>query len=259
MSTIKVRLGQALGLLGIHPNETREFLSGMPRYLRDAAAYEAARAGEGSFGLSLRSMYPMVSDWYESAGLASGHYFHQDLWAARNIYEKRPARHVDVGSRIDGFVSHLLVFMPVEVVDIRPLKSNLRGLRFTQGDATSLEGFQTGSVESLSSLHAVEHFGLGRYGDPIDPDAWRKAMVALARILAPSGRLYFSVPIGRERLVFNAHRVFSPRTVIETFASAGLSLLSFAAVDDAGAFLSDAVPDDFLSAHNSCGLFELGR
>ena len=85
--------------------------------------------------------------------------------------------------------------MPVTVVDIRPLKSSVDGLTFVQDDATELARFPTGSVHSLSSLHAAEHFGLGRYSDPIDPDACFKFMKALERVLAPNGRLYFSVPV----------------------------------------------------------------
>ena len=84
-----------------------------------------------------------------------------------------------------------------------------------------LARFADGSLESLSTLHAVEHFGLGRYGDPIHPDGWRRAAEALARVLAPGGRLYFSVPIGRERLVFNAHRVFSPERCLRASLHCG--------------------------------------
>jgi len=253
------RILQATRLLGFDPSGFLDFARGLPRFARDARRYAAARDERAPFPLELGQIYPIVADWNESAGLARGHYFHQDLWAARKIHARRPPRHIDVGSRIDGFVSHLLVFMPVDVIDIRRLESRVSGLRFVQSDATTLEGIPDGSVESLSSLHAIEHFGLGRYGDPIDPEGWRKAMCSLARVLAPGGRLYVSVPIGRERLVFNAHRIFSPRTVLDTFASAGLELVSFSAVDDAGDLVEDADPAQFEAARHSCGLFELTR
>lgn len=259
MRSLGFRLRQALQLAGVNATQLGDLVTGLPRYVRDARAYAAARGGRGRFPLEPTSLYPIVSDYRESAGLASGHYFHQDLWAAQKIFARKPPKHVDVGSRIDGFIAHLLVFMPVEVLDIRPLESNLQGLTFTQEDATTMARFASGSVDSLSSLHAVEHFGLGRFGDPIDPDGWSKAMRSLARVLAPGGRLYFSVPIGRERLVFNAHRIFSPRTVLDTFAEAGLGLVSFSAVDDAGDLVPDTDPARFEGAHNTCGLFELTR
>jgi Caenorhabditis protein of unknown function, DUF268 len=92
---------------------------------------------------------------------------------------------------------------------------------------------QRNSVESLSSLHAAEHFGLGRYSDPIDLDACFKFMDSLQTVLAPAGRLYFSVPVGRERVEFNAHRVFSPLTILRRFSL--LQLESFSFVGDDGA------------------------
>ena len=65
------------------------------------------------------------------------------------------------------------------------------------------------STDSLSCLHALEHFGLGRYGDPVDYDGYLKGFDNLYRILKPGGRLYFSVPMGPQRIEFDAHRVFS--------------------------------------------------
>jgi len=52
----------------------------------------------------------MLTDRFDPGGDASGHYFHQDLIVARRIFERDPRKHVDVGSRIDGFVAHLAVF-----------------------------------------------------------------------------------------------------------------------------------------------------
>jgi SAM-dependent methyltransferase len=256
IAAFRRRVRQALGLVGVDATRAVDVVSQSPRFVRDAIAYQRANR-EASFPLRFDSILPVLSDAKESAGTASGQYFHQDLWAARKIFARKPARHVDVGSRVDGFVAHLLVFMPVEVIDIRGLSSDVDGLSFVQADATNLAGFADGSVDSISSLHAVEHFGLGRYGDPIDPQGWRHAMTALARVLAPGGRLYFSVPIGRERLVFNAHRIFSPRTPLGAVPS--LRLVSFSAVDDDGHLVTDADPEQFKDAHNSCGLFEFTK
>jgi hypothetical protein len=164
---------------------------------------------------------------------------------------------VDVGSRVDGFVAHLLVFMPVEVVDIRPLEPGVDGLTFVRGNGESLDSLAPDSVESISSLHAIEHFGLGRYGDPVNPAACFTAMTSLARVLQPGGRLYVGVPIGRERVEFNAQRVFAPTTILDGFRD--LELLSFSAVDDDGNMRADVVPTDFAEARYSCGLFEFTK
>src|SRR5436190_19176355 len=200
----------------------------LPRFLRHAADYR--RKADGRFPLTLSDLEPVLTDFAAEAGTARGHYFHQDLWAARRIFARRPRQHVDIGSRIDGFVAHVLTFMPVTVVDIRALESTVEGLTFVRGDMCRLDFFASGSVESVSCLHAIEHVGLGRYGDPVDARGWHVALRELARVLAPGGRLYLGTPIGRERLCFNSQRVFSPVTIIDVLSD--LALVGFSAVDD---------------------------
>jgi hypothetical protein len=173
------------------------------------------------------------------------------------IFQRRPEQHIDIGSRVDGFVAHLLTFMPATVIDIRPLVSNIEGLTVLQDDATTLSRLESNSIHSLSSLHVAEHFGLGRYSDPIDPEACFKFMKSLQRVLAPGGRLYFSVPIGRERVEFNAHRVFDPTTVVREFSD--LQLLSFSYVGDDGELYKDTTPLLMPKGHFACGLFEFTK
>jgi len=228
------------------------------RFQRDCAAYHAKQGarfrledGEG------RCLY----DDGPSAVL-DPHYFQQDIWAARKVVARRPERHVDIGSRIDGFVAHLLAArIPVTVIDIRPPPIVIEGLTFIQADATTLEGFADNSVESLSSLHACEHVGLGRYGDTIDPDGWEKAMRSMARVLAPGGRLYFAVPVGRERVVFNAHRVFDPITVTNTLCA--LDACDFSWIGDDGVMRRSKPPwggiQEAVGCEYGCGLFEFTK
>jgi SAM-dependent methyltransferase len=146
--------------------------------------------------------------------------------------------------------------MDVHMVDIRPLDADIQGLNFIQGDATELSFFKSNSIESISSLHAAEHFGLGRYGDPIDPGGHKKFMHNLQRVLEPNGRLYFSVPVGKERVEFNAHRVLSPYTVIDQFDE--LELVRLDGVIG-GEFTQSVSPTEFENRDFACGLFEFTK
>jgi hypothetical protein len=216
------------------------------------------RHSKGSDILPFGPLHPCYGDRLAAAGDIAAHYFHQDIWAARRVQRACPARHVDVGSRIDGFVAHCLTFMAVEVVDIRPLRVESAGLKFTRGDAISLSRFADDSLPSLSCLHAAEHFGLGRYGDAIDPHAHITFMKSLQRVLARGGRLYFSVPVSdRERVEFNAHRVLRPETILAAFDR--LRLTAFALIKDDERFYDPATPSDVQGQHYACGLFEFTK
>ena len=214
------------------------------------------------FEICEEEMWLICENYFDSAGALAEHYFAQDIWAAKKILNNKAVRHYDVGSRLEGFISHLLVFCEeVFYFDIRPLPFYIPNLIFVQGDATDLKSIADNSIESLSSLHALEHFGLGRYSDSIDPEACFKAMSELQRVLKHGGRLYIGVPIGpQNHVVFNAHRIFNPLTIIDTFNE--LELLDFSYVKDYETVkiepskiinTIDSIPD------YSCGLFEFTK
>ena len=201
----------------------------LARMFRDMRRYNRMNT-RPEFHALLTGIYPCLRDWDSNAG-SLGIYFWQDLWCARKIFQHRPSQHCDIGSRVDGFIAHVLPFMTVTMIDIRPLPQKVDGLRFIQADATNLEGIADGSVISLSSLCAPEHFGLGRYGDPVDPEACFAALESMQRVLSPGGHLYIAVPVGDEcGVAFNAHRIFTPEIVAETLG--GLSLSDFSVADD---------------------------
>jgi hypothetical protein len=241
---------------GFNPGTFFASLRYLPIYLRDLRAYQRLNRVP-SFRATVRDAFPILADMRSGAGTASGHYFHQDLWAAKKIYAQRPQEHFDIGSRIDGFIAHLLVFMPVTVIDIRPLESDVAGLTFLQDDASELAQIESDSIHSLSTLHVAEHFGLGRYTDPVNPDGCFQFIKSVQRVLAPGGRLYFSVPIGRERVEFNAHRVFAPQTILSSFST--LKLESFSFVGDDGRLYENTDPLNLPESEMACGLFEFTK
>jgi Caenorhabditis protein of unknown function, DUF268 len=246
---------QAL-VTGFQPEVLVRSLLAIPTYARDMRAYQKMN-NMTSFQIRMRDVLPILTDMKSDAGTTGGHYFHQDLWAARKIFAEHPAEHFDIGSRVDGFIAHLLAFMPVTVVDIRPLTSDIAGLTFFQDDASALRNVADNSIRSLSTLHTAEHFGLGRYTDPVDPLACFKFMASLQRVLAPGGKLYFSVPVGRERVEFNAHRVFDPSTILRSFSV--LELVSFSFVGDDGLLYEDHDPLKLPPSELACGLFEFTK
>ncbi len=208
-------------------------------------------------------LYPCLTDDLDESGTASGPYFHQDLYVAQKIFAANPRRHVDLASRVDGFVAHVASYREIEVIDIRPLNIRLPGVRFRQADLMALPEDLKECADSVSCLHALEHFGLGRYGDPLDADGYRKGFDSLAHMVEAGGRLYLSLPIGPQRYEFNAHRVFSIRTVIDMSRELfDLELFSF--VDDAGDIHRDVpVTEELLrneaGCHWGCGIFVLRK
>jgi hypothetical protein len=136
---------------------------------------------------------------------------------------------------------------------------HLGNLTSEHADLTRLT-FPDQSITSLSCLHVAEHVGLGRYGDPLDPDGDLTAMRELGRVLALGGSLLFVVPVGRPRVCFNAHRVYAYEHILAAFA--GLRLEQFALIPDSdrdGGLLVDADPQLVARQEYACGCFWFQR
>jgi SAM-dependent methyltransferase len=199
---------------------------------------------------------PQLFDRDRKTQSGGGHYFFQDIWALTHLNLLRPALHYDIGSRIDGFAGQASAICQIVYVDIRPPNFEMPRFEFRKGSILELP-FADGSIGSLSCLHVVEHIGLGRYGDLIDPDGPEKALRELERILAPGGQLLLSMPVGRERVEFNAQRVWHPIKPLELFSD--LKLLEFSAVNDRGEFVQKTTPDSFAGARYACGLYRFTK
>jgi len=179
------------------------------------------------------------------------HYFYQAVWAFRKIFENRPEKHVDVGSELN-FIGILSNITDITFIDIRPFHSDLKNLTVKKGNILCMP-FEDETVDSLSCLHVAEHIGLGRYGDELDPEGTKKACEEFKRILAVNGNLYFSLPLGKEKIYFNAHRVHSPQTILKYFD--GLELIELSAVTDQGKFIENVNPEILEKLNYACGLF----
>jgi len=244
---------------GLDPLAFFRFLRGLPVYIRNLIHFsQLQKKTDTPFRIS--SLMPFPGDRYLPGGNAAGHYFHQDLLVAQKIFHANPKRHLDIGSRIDGFVAHIASFRPIEVLDIRPQPSASENITFRQLDLMQPppEEF-IACTDSLSCLHTLEHLGLGRYGDPLSPEGYLTGLRHLTQILKPGGTLYLSVPIGHQRIEFDGHRVFKPAYVL-SLLSTDFNLRSFSYVDDLGSLHRNISIDQAVEktelCHYGCGIFE---
>lgn len=227
-----------------------KLLRSIPNYLSFFADLIRYKSLDGAERTKLSDAWPNIHDKTSTTPFLR-HYFYQDVWAARNIAQTGVESHVDVASRID-FVGFLTSITHVTFIDIRPLEADLPNFTSRAGSILAMP-FADGEIASLSCLHVVEHIGLGRYGDTLDPQGTRKACKELARVLAPGGRLYFSTPIGAPRLCFNAHRIHSADMILEYFSD--LTLVRLDGIDDANRY-HDNIDRSLLDGANyACGLF----
>jgi SAM-dependent methyltransferase len=242
----------AVRTLTVDPKAALQNWMGLPFYLKNALHWRRLNA-EPAFRIRMGEFKYCAADRFRAAGAVDIHYFNQDIWAAGSIYARRVATHVDVGSRLDGFISHLLPFCAVQYIDLRPLQLRHRNLTFVQGTVLELP-FPSDSIPSLSCLHVIEHIGLGRYGDEVDPLGHVKAARELVRVLAPGGVLLIGTPVGNERLVYDAHRVFDPGTIAKIFAPCELLEFNLIA-DDTNAIKEGATFAEARNCRYGCGLF----
>lgn len=202
---------------------------------------------------------PCLYDWFEEGGSTKDEYFWQDLYVARKIHDASPEKHVDVGSRIDGFVAHVASYREVEVFDIRPVTFLIPGVIFKQADLMNPPELLIEYCDSLSCLHALEHFGLGRYGDPINPLGFVVGLQNMAKLLRAGGLFYLSVPIGKERVEFNAHRIFDPFSLARLAEANGLLIKEFAWIGHSRAVIQSSIlerdMDELSKLPYSLGIF----
>lgn len=241
-------------LNGIRRLSFSSTLAAMPlfcRYFREWTEFRKL-GGDAHFA----NIAPVFLDRSSKSQSGGGHYFYQDVWALRKLREFQPREHHDFGSRLDGFAAQATAICSVVYWDIRPPNFSIADFSFRQADILQLP-VQDKSLSSMSCLHVVEHVGLGRYGDQIDPEGTEKALLELARVLAPGGQFLLGMPIGQERVEFNAHRIWNPSRPIKLLES--LRLAEFSVITDEDQFFQNVDPARFSAQKFACGLYVFCR
>jgi SAM-dependent methyltransferase len=231
--------------------------SNLRKFREDYRRFSSLSRADRRMPVEWENRYPCFND-DTAQTYFDRHYIYHTAWAARMVSSFRPLFHVDISSSL-YFSTIVSAFVPVEYYDLRRADLSLSG--FSSHDATLLSlPFEDASVESLSCMHVLEHVGLGRYGDPLDPDGDLKAIQELKRVLAPGGNLLFVVPIGKPRVMFNAHRIYSYEQITSYFSE--LDLRAFALIPDAscdGGLVEEATQELADSQEYGCGCFWFTR
>lgn len=205
---------------------------------------------EKRFSIKFSDIYICMTEKTTKTNFDS-HYLYHTAWAARVLSRTRPDFHVDISSSL-SFTTLVSAFVPIKSYDYRPAEIKLSNFSSKKADLVRLP-FQDKSINSLSCMHTIEHVGLGRYGDKIDPRGDIKSISELKRVLSSCGDLIIVVPIGRPRIKYNAHRIFSYKQINEYFSD--LTLIEFSLVTDNGEFIQNALEEIANNQSYGCGCF----
>lgn len=233
----------------------------VPSVIKDYLTYK--RLSSPTDPIHIKKFFIIAWEKHTQSADLNSFYFYQDLHVAQLVNKNNPSKHVDIWSRIDGFVAHVASYRPIELFDIRPMDSDIHNVTFTQADLMQLDPSLIEYTDSISSLSVLEHFWLWRYGDKIDVLGYITWLNNIHKILKKWGKFYVSLPIWPQRVEFNAHRVFSVPYLRSLFEK-DYTIDSFAYVDDTGKFFTEC-DIYWADAHNSFGcvfgngIFELTK
>ncbi len=183
---------------------------------------------QNRFIFNWNDKYPCLGDKTDYASY-DRHYVLHPAWAARILYKLKTEVHHDISSTL-YFGTMVSSFLKLKFYDYRPAKLTISDFESNHADLLNLP-FESGSIQSISCMHTIEHIGLGRYGDPLDYNGDLKAIKELKRVVGKGGNLLVVVPLAsKPRINFNAHRVYSTDQFLSYFT--GLELIEFCLIPE---------------------------
>ena len=137
---------------------------------------------------------------------------------------------LDVGSKLSSMIffsrmAKCFYLEPKNPELLNPATKPWLNIELIRGEGQRLE-FSDGKLKLITCLHALEHFGLGRYGDNIDYQGDLKALVEFNRVLEPGGTLLISVPYSYStpEIRFHGERVYSKDIIYAMLKDAGFKV-----------------------------------
>lgn len=200
--------------------------------------------------MNFSEIYPCLKDKTETTPF-DRHYVYHPAWAARILAQTKPEYHIDISS-ILSFGSIVSAFIPIKFCDYRPADLELENYESGKADLKNLD-FPNESVPSLSCMHTIEHIGLGRYGDEIDPRGDITAINEIQRVVKKEGDILFVTPLGKPMIQFNGQRVYSKEQIIEYFSQC--DLIEFSIIPDQGPMIKEPDQNTIHSQKYACGCF----
>lgn len=222
------RVNNLLMLLGINLKKTFSLVNFF-RFILEVLEFKKQ-------GGNIRNYQPIIDEYNAASGSIKNQLFHADLLTSQFIFERNPSNHLDIGSRIDGLVAQIASFRSLDVIDIRPLDIRPhKNINFIREDILNINILdQKKKYDSISSIGCLSHIGLGRYGDKINVNGYVEAIDKMSLLLQNNGILYLMVPVGKDGVEFNSHRVFKPEVIINHFKQKNVFCVEFHLIDDDG-------------------------
>lgn len=208
------------------------------------------KMNDNRFTVNMADMYPCLKDKLKTTPFDQ-HYIYHPAWAARILAKTKPEYHVDISS-ILSFSTIISAFVHVKFYDYRPAQMNLSGLESSFADLNKLP-FEDHSQPSISCMHTIEHIGLGRYGDALDPQGDLKAIEELKRVVKQGGDILFVTPVGKPRIEFNGQRIYSFEQIVSYFQP--FQLIEFSLIPDVGPMIENADRELIKNEKYGCGCF----
>jgi len=177
---------------------------------------------------SLNNQIPFREWYFNEINVNVSHLYDQPVYETLKLKAKK--RETNYYGQTDRWLYHALVDFPIygksvliigslmpwyesialehhcsscTVVEYREQNKILPGIKYIKTEQLKDEKF-----DCIFSISSYEHDGLGRYGDPLNPNGDIESMSSIQNHLHDNGIMFLAVPVGKDEVVWNAHRVY---------------------------------------------------